>query len=297
MPSGGGGSSTQTQTVTEKADPWGAQQPYLKYGFGQAKDLYQSGGPQYYPEQTTVPYSPQTQAGIDMMTGRAMQGSPVSDAFNQQIAQTLGGDYLGSNPYLDRQYDAAARGMGRQFANYVQPGVDAQFTGAGRYGGLNRPQVRADNTQAYMTGLGDLGAQMYGKDYADERGRMMQAGTLAPSAAQMDYNDINALLSAGGMVEDRARQILGDQMGRFTHYQNLPEQNLQRYIAAIQGNYGGASTSNMSGQVPTYGQNPVQGAIGGGLAGWGLSQAFPSVIGGPLGIGVGAGLGLLSSIW
>lgn len=71
--SGGGGQST-----IEKSDPWASQQPYLKYGFDQASQLYQSGGPQYFGRSTVSPMSQQTQAGIQMATNRGLMGSEVN---------------------------------------------------------------------------------------------------------------------------------------------------------------------------------------------------------------------------
>ena len=53
---GGGGSST----TSTKLDP--TIQPFVKYGLGEAKNLYQSSTPEYYAGQTYIGQSDQTQA-------------------------------------------------------------------------------------------------------------------------------------------------------------------------------------------------------------------------------------------
>ena len=73
---GGGGTNTTTQT----ADPWEGQQPYLRDVMAQAQGLYQQGGPQFFPNATYVPFSPQTQMGLDSMWNQAAGPQPVQDA-------------------------------------------------------------------------------------------------------------------------------------------------------------------------------------------------------------------------
>ena len=70
MSGGKGGGDT---TTTQKADPWSGQQPYLKFGFNQAQNLYNSGGPQFYPGRTYVPFSGQTEQALGMAQNRAQR--------------------------------------------------------------------------------------------------------------------------------------------------------------------------------------------------------------------------------
>ena len=83
---GGGGSRTQN-TVSK---PWKGQQPFLSDLFRQAKSQFQQGGPEYYPDSTVIPFSPQTELGLDLTTGRALGGDPVQNQFGGYLAQQLG---------------------------------------------------------------------------------------------------------------------------------------------------------------------------------------------------------------
>jgi hypothetical protein len=129
--SGGGSDKT---TSTQKTEPWPKQQPYLTYGYGQAKNNYQNLAPQFYSNRTYVPFSQQTEQALGMAQNRAIQGSPVEQAMQNQVQGTLQGDYLNSNPYLDQMYNTAAQRVTETFNDQVMPGINASFGAAGGQG-------------------------------------------------------------------------------------------------------------------------------------------------------------------
>jgi len=278
MSGGGGGGDT---TTVQKADPWGGQQPYLTYGFQQAKNLYNTGGPQYFPNSTVTPFSPQSELALQLTQNRALAGSPVTTAAQGEATKTLNGGYLNNNPYLDSMYNQAA--------GDITSRVNGAFGQAGRTGSGINQQVLADS-------LGSTYNNIYGSNYNNERNRMEQTLALAPQTSGMDYADLDRLGGVGSAIDQQSQANLTDQMNRYNYQQNLPEQNLQRYIAAIQGNYGAATTTNASQDVSG---NPIAGAIGGGLlgytAGGALGGAMAGSAYGPYGALIGAGLGYLSS--
>ena len=71
----GGGGSTPTTTTTE-IDP--TLRPYVTYGLGEAKSLYQSENPSFYPGQTYVSPSAVTQNALQAAQQRATSGSHES---------------------------------------------------------------------------------------------------------------------------------------------------------------------------------------------------------------------------
>jgi hypothetical protein len=90
------GGSTRTQTTTNELDP--AVRPYVQYGLSEAQRLYQTETPQYYPGQTFVGPSAQTQQGLTALQNRAIYGSPLLPGAQQQALSTIQGQYLGGNP-------------------------------------------------------------------------------------------------------------------------------------------------------------------------------------------------------
>lgn len=83
---GGGGGGDQTTT----SNPWSGQAPYLSDVFDQSRQLYYSGGPDYYGGNSVAPFSPQTQQAFDMTTQRAMNGAPYEQAMSNYTTTAMG---------------------------------------------------------------------------------------------------------------------------------------------------------------------------------------------------------------
>lgn len=264
MSMGGGGSSGSTTTTT-KADPWAGQQPFLTTGFQSIKNTYAPGGtvtganlPAYYPGQTIATDSPETQAALQARTGRALYGSPLTTAAQNQLTGTLNGDYLNSNPYIDATYNKAAKGVTNKYNEIVNPGIDSAFSGAGRYGSGAYAQARNTSDRTAATELGDLASTMYGQNYANERQNQIQGQLYAPDLANQDYYDINQLSSVGDYKTNLAQQQIDADRAKYNYNANKDQTALQQYMELIQGNYGGTST-----QTNPYYRNSAGGGIGG----------------------------------
>lgn len=265
---GGGSGSTTSES---KADPWSGQQPYLKDLMKRAKDASQD-PMEYYPGQTYVDPSAETEAALQAQTQRAIGGSPLTGASQQELTKTLQGDYLDAgNPYFSQMADRV-RGE-------VQPGIDARFAASGRLGS-------GAATRALGLGLGDAIGGLAYQSFGDERQKMMQAALMAPTAAQQDYFDIAKLAEVGGIREDIGQQELSDLVARHEQQQMEPWDRLGLYQSLINGNFGGNTSIN---------QNQPKRSLGAGmLGGAATGAATGAMVGGPYGALVGGGLGLLS---
>jgi hypothetical protein len=111
----------------------------------------------------------------------------------QQLQNTISGQYLdpATNPYLNQTYDAAAR--------QITPRVNSLFEASGRYGSGAHQGVLGQT-------LSDLGTNIYGGNYNNERARQLAAaGTSIGSTVQNPYftNPLAGILSgalAGGVL-------------------------------------------------------------------------------------------------
>lgn len=271
-------------TATTTQAPWSAVQPYLKSGFNRANSLYQQGGPQYYPGQTVAPFGQDTNQALNMFRGTAGQGTPVPGAATDQIAQTLQGDYLNSNPYLDAMYNNAAQRVTENYQEAVAPSIGAQFDSAGRYGSGMYQNALQNSQQQLGDSLGLMASNLYGGNYENERNRQMQAASMAPSIAPLPYYDASQLLKVGEMSDAKTQQGMTDQFNRYMFNQERPYDNLARYMGSISGNYGSTTTQ------PIY-QNSTAQNLGLGLAGIGLAD---SILGSTSYGGIG---GLLKSVF
>ena len=180
----GGGSSGGGQTTTQGVTPYSAAEPALGQILSEATNLYGQGvGAAGYvaPTQQTL-------------TGLAQQEA-MANAANQQLAATLGGQYL--NPFLS----PLIQKTGADIATSVQ----SQFSGAGRTptSPMAQQQALAQVAQAALP----LAFQEYGL----ERGRQLGIAQRTPS-----------LLQTGQQLEAIQRQ-----------QQLAPAQALQQYAGFV----------------------------------------------------------------
>ena len=180
----GGGSSGGGQTTTQGVTPYSAAEPALGQILSEATNLYGQGvGAAGYvaPTQQTL-------------TGLAQQEA-MANAANQQLAATLGGQYL--NPFLS----PLIQKTGADIATSVQ----SQFSGAGRTptSPMAQQQALAQVAQAALP----LAFQEYGI----ERGRQLGIAQRTPS-----------LLQTGQQLEAIHRQ-----------QQLAPAQALQQYAGFV----------------------------------------------------------------
>ena len=228
----GKGGSSQTQAQTQDIAPW--LKEYVTYGLGEAKNLYQGSSPTYFPGQTYVDPSMQTTSAIDLATKRAMAGSPLTSGAVAQQTGTIGGSYLGANPYL-----AAALKPGQEAATtaYEQAisGARSNLAGAGRYGSGAQVQLESLAGKNLANALANQAGQAAYQNYATERGLQQQSALAAPQLAQSEYADINQLLQAGQLGEQYKQAALESDIERYNFEQQKPYEKLSAYLGSVYG--------------------------------------------------------------
>lgn len=203
---GGGGS--QNSTVTNRTDVDPVTQAWRSNIMGAGGQLYNQGTPSPYPNSQVVPFSNQTQGGLDYLQNYAQQGATNLDAANQSQARAMSGwnpampmaanaamGGLSNNPWSSAfsQYGSGsnqyAQGMFQNAANDIGNAVNSQFAQAGRFGG------NAAQTDTMTRGIGNAWNQIMTPVYENERNRGLQAQTTGAS-----------LFNAG---QDRTMQGIG----------------------------------------------------------------------------------------
>lgn len=266
-----GSKAPASSTTTSSTTPWSGVQPYLTESLKGAQQLYQS-GEGYYPESTVAPLSNQTQQALDLTQERALNGSPVQTAAQNSAAATLNGDYLNSNPYLQSSIDAATQGLVRQYTNATMPGIEAQFSKAGRYGSGMQQQAVSDAQNNLATQMGSIASNMAYSNYNDERARQTSTAALAPSLAGMDFTNLQALSGVGETYDTQNQANLNDMIARY-NYANGGA--LDDYIARINGTGAtGFSNSNSTSTQQAASGSKLTGALGGAMSGAATGAAF-----------------------
>jgi len=176
--SGGGGN--QTTQVT----PYAPAQPALNQILSEAGQLYGQGvGASGY-----VAPSSQTLSGL-------AQQEQLGTAANQQMAATLGGQYL--NPFLSP--------LLQQQAGDIYTNVAQQFSGAGRTPGSPMMQNQV------VSQVANAALPLAFQEYGQERGRQLGLATQIPGLTQ-----------TGAQLENLQRQ-----------QQLAPYESLQRYAGLV----------------------------------------------------------------
>jgi hypothetical protein len=220
----GGGGSPQNSTTTTSIDP--AIKPYVTYGLEEAKRLYESQSPSFFPGQTYVSPSEQTQQALQMAQQRAMAGSPLTGAAQAETLATIQG--RGVNPFLAGALEQTNRLAGEQFNRNIQ-NLQSSASSMGRYGSAAQGQQTGQAQDIFARALAEQGGQLAYNSAEAERARQMAAVNAAPQMAQADYADIQRLLSVGGAREAQSAAQLQDAMNRYNFEQNLPQMKLSQY--------------------------------------------------------------------
>lgn len=237
--------TTTTSTVAPEIAP------YLTYGLQQATGLYQGGGPQYYTGETFVAPSQTTQAGLQALETRALAGNPLTGLAQQQLQGTLGGAYLGGNPFFQGAFAPAAQAAQQQYKSTLGD-IASKASLAGRYGSGVMGNLQDRASGQYAQALTNTAGQLAYQNYEQERARQQQAIGAAPQLAATDYQDIQNLLQAGQIREGYQGQQLGADIQRFNFLQNQPQQNLQNYMSLVYGSpLGRVGQTTASGSADT----------------------------------------------
>jgi len=223
----GGGS---TRTINTMVNPPEYAKPFLEYGLSQAKDLFSSAQPQYYPGQTTVGFSPESEMALSGIRDQAITGSPFIKGVQDVVMQNL----MGTNPL-----QAAA------FRPVVEQ-VQSQAAKAGRYGS-GYQQAALGQALAPMA----LQAQQAAIGQAE-------------GARQFGMADLETLMRIGGAREGQSQAELAADIERFQFEQNRPQQKLRDYMATVAGGTVGSE------QITPQFRNPTADFLGMATQGAGL---------------------------
>jgi len=220
----GGGGGQQNSTTTTSIDP--SIKPYVTYGLEEAKRLYESPNPSYFPGQTYVSPSEQTQQALKMAQERAMAGSPLTGAAQAETLATIQGK--GVNPFLAGALQQTNRLAGEDYLRNIQK-LQSGASSMGRYGSAAQGQQTGQAQDIFARALTEQGGQLAYNSAEAERARQMAAVGAAPAMANADYADIQRLLSVGGAKEAQSAAQLQDEMNRFNFAQNLPQAKLSQF--------------------------------------------------------------------
>jgi hypothetical protein len=208
------------------------------------------------------------------------------------------------NPYLQNVSDRAMSDIQRQQTMQQQQNAQAAAS-AGAFGGSRHGVAEAETARNYGDIYANQMATMYSNAFDNAAGLAQGDITNAYNAQNMRLNAANQLANMAATQRQFGLQDIdvANQVGReqrkldqaqqdFNYQQWQEEQNYpMRQLAIQQGTLFGmphGSTTTTTSTGGSGGSNPLMGAAGGAMAG----SAF-----GPWGTAIGAGVGLLGSLF
>lgn len=272
-------SSPHSVTTTQNTSLPGWLDSANQYGVGQAQQLYQKGGPQYYPGSTVAPLSSIQEQYLTGANNLGANGNPTLNAANTYTQGALSGEYLNpsSNPYLAQTFNQAA--------NAVQNRVGSEFGAAGRN---LEASIPVQNDQ-----MNQLATQIYGGNYQNERNLQGQAATNANVLNSSSLANMGAVGQAGALLQQQSQNYINGARTAWDYDQNRPYTNLNNYMNTVNSALHGVNQTNTQ---PVF-NNQWGSALGGAMAGYSAGDqsaqqsdkgSFWNQYGGMIGAGLGA---------
>jgi hypothetical protein len=286
--SGGGGSGSQT-TQTQKADPWEGAQPFLRDAYSRAGQAANNTSTAAYGGNFVNPANSTQQQAVGMArdaAGTLSNGQGVLDVANQ----SLRGDMLNNNPYLQQAIDATIRPTVQNATDMMLPAVGVGAGSAGAYGGTRQAFLEGMVMRDTNQQVADTAARMWNDNYGRERQIQTQvAPQLLQVGNQLQMAPAQAMYDVGQQqyaLDDLTRQ---NSLMQFEDEINRHWRAVNPYIAALSGlgMPGGQSVTTGQGQGVNRNAAMASGAVAGAAAGaplagatYGLSIPIGAVIGG-----------------
>lgn len=255
------GATTQTSTQTSEPLQWMQpyMQDYMQRAMGVANQGYTASPSQYVGPNQTM------QQGWQAIMNRAMGGSPVMNAANTQLTNTINGRNLNGNPQLNAQIKAAQGDVVNAWNNVQKPAWETAMAGSGSYGNTGGMQAYGNAASDLQKNLGRISSDMRFNNYNMERANQMNATSMAPGFANQDYVDANALMGVGAQQQGFNQGQANQNYQWWQEAQNFPRQQLDLYGRAIGAMNGGTQTTTQ-----TPGPSQAGSIAGGALTGMGI---------------------------
>lgn len=223
-------------------------------------------------------FNPYQYAGFDMAAQRAMRSGGLNQQAESSLGQTLGGNYLGSgnpyagaNPYLEQNIQNTLGDVAKTYNQTVAPTMAATAYKSGSFGNAGQAEMEAASRDQLQRNMGRISGDMRMQDYGrqqdmwqQERNRMMQGLSMAPSIYGLGYAPSQYLQGIGGAMQAQGQKYLDADYSQFQQAQQWPFKTYDAMLAPFSTRAVGSSTTESS--------SPWAAALGGAMIGqrlWG----------------------------
>ncbi len=255
-----GPSSSTVTSAPGALTPAGGTSNLNQLAADRLETLYGEGNPAVYQGARSVSASAETSKALtDAYNVATGSNKLLTDALAQQ-GKTIGGDYLGLNPFFTGAFAAAKTPIEEAFQQQIQ-NITSQASRAGRYGSGAAQQLQERAATGLARELSNIGGTLAFRGYESERGRQEAASALAPSLSQARYADAEKALRVGQIKEGYTQAQNLANMQKFQEEEMAPYIRLQTFLSGMSGIPTGQTVSTK------YETDPALQSLGAAIAG------------------------------
>ncbi|WP_422001758.1 tail fiber domain-containing protein [Reyranella sp.] len=202
--------------------------------------------PGYFPGGTVAPQGERTASANTALWQRGAAGPSLTAPAYGFVNDTLAGKYLDvdGNPWFQKALAASFRPQTEQLRDITLPGLDARFSGAGRYGSGNHLDTSLRAIKDLEQTQADAAAQAAAGVYQGERANQAAAAGLLPGLQAMDFQNLDALQRAGMLDDAHAQRLLDDANSRYAYETTAQPNWISDFASRILAAYPGGQTSS-----------------------------------------------------
>lgn len=237
-----------TRGVSETSLPaW--QLPYAQHAVGEAKNLYDRSGPNFFPGNTVAGLTGDEINASNYLKGVASTSMPEIAEWSQaSFAKLLqnASDPM-NDPNLQKSVDAAIRPVFQNLTESVLPNIRGGFLSSGGIGNSRRGIEEGRAVDATTRNALDITSNMYSDAYQRSQQNLGQALTLGPSLQGLYATPGQVLGGVGAQQRAIDQAKIDEEVARYTYGENLPYTKLSEYSNLIRSPFGAVGTSTAEG--------------------------------------------------
>lgn len=257
---------TGTTRSTSTSGLPGFQEPYVGSMLSEAKRLYDSPGPSFFPGSTVAGFQPAETLGANYLQETAARNAQQNDELlKPALGTALTAYQVDQNPVVQNMAQQATQPIIQQLREEVLPGIKSGAIGAGQIGGSRQGIAEAQGMERAAQQAMNTKAGILANAYSQGLSTLVSGLGMSPALQQNAYAPGMVLAGVGEKERGLEQARIDEQVARHQYEQNLPYQKLMEYANLIKSPFGGTQTSEVSAEGGGVGQ-----AIGAGLTGGAL---------------------------
>jgi len=221
------------------------QQPYIEQLLSEARRIYETHIPKFYPGSTVADFTPvQTWGQRRVEAGANQFADQAAPYVIEAVTRGLQGQ---RNPWVDEVADIVTRRMNQNLTENVLPALQSGAVATGTLGGSRQALAQGLAAREHSRELADALSNLYAQEFNRGTQTMLQSLQLAPTALQAVLGPGLALAGIGEQQRALEQERINEAVARWAFEQQLPYQRLAEYFNIASRPFGSVGTQATSG--------------------------------------------------